>query len=84
MSNYYPVEFTEENIQKLFGHEAAEDENIERLKEYYFKNKVYNKVASDLSLRILVGHKGLPRSTGIRCRSTWYSPAGQAISPASM
>ena len=62
MLNYWPVEFTEENIQRLFGHEAAEDENIERLKEYYFKNDTYDKVAADLSLRILVGHKGVGKS----------------------
>lgn len=62
MPGYYPVNFTEENIQKLFGHEAAEDENYDRLKEYYFKNIIYDKVAADLSLRILVGHKGVGKS----------------------
>ena len=30
------MDFTEENIAALFGHEAAEDEDIERLKSYYF------------------------------------------------
>jgi hypothetical protein len=62
MTHYYPIKFTEENIQKLFGNEAAEDENIDRLKEYYFKNFVYNKITADLSLRILVGHKGVGKS----------------------
>jgi hypothetical protein len=56
------VDFTEANIQKLFGHEAAEDEDIERLKEYYLKNDVYEKIAADLSLRILVGYKGVGKS----------------------
>ena len=54
--------FSEENIQKLFGHEAAEDEVAERLKEYYFKNDTYEQVAADLKLRILVGHKGIGKS----------------------
>ncbi len=54
--------FTEENIRKLFGHEAAEDEDIDRLKEYYFKNDTYAQVATDLPFRILVGHKGIGKS----------------------
>lgn len=48
--------------QRLFGNEAAEDENAERLKEYYFKNETFQKVAVDLPLRILVGHKGIGKS----------------------
>jgi hypothetical protein len=54
--------FTEEKIQLIFGHEAAEDEDLGRLKEYYFKSKIYEKVRADLSLRILVGHKGIGKS----------------------
>ncbi|MFZ5724085.1 MAG: hypothetical protein ACOY33_10560 [Pseudomonadota bacterium] len=30
------MDFTEENIAALFGHEAAEDEDLQRLKGYYF------------------------------------------------
>ncbi|MBI2731495.1 MAG: hypothetical protein HYX40_12225 [Sphingobacteriales bacterium] len=56
------VEFTDENIQKLFGYEDAESEPIERLKEYYFKNETYARVVSDLPIRILVGHKGIGKS----------------------
>lgn len=54
--------FTEENIHKLFGHEAAEDESFERLQSYYIKNKTHDKVMADLPLRILVGHKGIGKS----------------------
>lgn len=54
--------FTEENIQKIFGHEAAEDEKPERLREYYFKSNAYESMRTDLSLRILVGHKGIGKS----------------------
>lgn len=54
--------FSEENIRKLFGHEAAEDEDVVRLKEYYFKNDIYEQVVADLRLRVLVGHKGIGKS----------------------
>ena len=56
------AKFTEENIRKIFGPEAAEDEAIERLKEYYFKSDVYDHIHNDLPLRILVGHKGIGKS----------------------
>ena len=54
--------FGEVQIQKLFGHEAAEDEDPERLREYYFKTSTYEQVVTDLPLRILVGHKGIGKS----------------------
>lgn len=54
--------FTEENIRKLFGCEAAEDEQPERLKEYFFKAPIYEQVIADLPLRIIVGHKGIGKS----------------------
>lgn len=60
------IEFTDENIQKIFGYEDAESESIERLKEYYFKNEIYDRVASDLPIRILVGHKGVGKSALFR------------------
>ena len=56
------VNFNEENIAEIFGHEAAEDEDIDRLKSYYFKGKVYSQVANNLPIRILVGHKGIGKS----------------------
>jgi hypothetical protein len=56
------LSFTEEQIQRIFGHEAAEDEDIERLRQYYFKSAIFEKVAADLPLRILVGHKGIGKS----------------------
>ena len=54
--------FDEESIQKLFGHEAAEDEDPKRLREYYFKTTAYNQVAANVPLRVLVGHKGMGKS----------------------
>jgi hypothetical protein len=56
------VDFTEETIRKIFGHEAAEDEDGERLREYYLKSSTYEQVTADLPLRILVGHKGVGKS----------------------
>lgn len=46
----------------MFGHEAAEDEDPARLREYYFKTSTYEQVFVDLPLRILVGHKGIGKS----------------------
>lgn len=56
------VDFTDENIQLLFGFEDAESEPIERLKEYYLKKDTYDRVTADLPIRILVGHKGTGKS----------------------
>lgn len=56
------MKFDEMTISKLFGAEAAEDEDEERLQQYYFKNDVYDQVVNDLPLRIIVGHKGIGKS----------------------
>ncbi|MDZ8136767.1 MAG: hypothetical protein RM049_15890 [Nostoc sp. DedQUE04] len=56
------LDFTESTIQGLFGHEAAEDEDPKRLKEYYFKGTSYKQVNADQAVRILVGHKGIGKS----------------------
>lgn len=60
------LDFSEKCILQLFGPEAAEDEDIERLKEYYFKGEVYEKIHNDLPLRILVGHKGIGKSAAFK------------------
>ena len=36
------VNFSEDTIRSLFGHEAAEDETIGRLREYYVKTSLYD------------------------------------------
>lgn len=56
------IEFNEETIRSIFGHEAAEDENPARLKQYYLKTDIYNRIKSDISLYLLVGHKGVGKS----------------------
>jgi hypothetical protein len=55
-------DFSDEEIAKLFGNETAEDEDPQRLREYYFKNDLYNQISARLPLRILVGHKGIGKS----------------------
>ncbi len=57
-----PITFTDSTIQALFGHEAAEDEDIHRLRDYYFKGSVFQRATAELPLRILVGHKGIGKS----------------------
>lgn len=56
------VNFSDENIVKLFGHEEAEREEQTRLIEYFVKNNVYSRVRAPLRLRILVGYKGVGKS----------------------
>lgn len=56
------VSFDEKTISQLFGHEAAEDELPERLREYYFRSAAFEQVTADLPLRVLVGHKGIGKS----------------------
>ena len=52
----------DETIQLLFGAEAAEDDDPQRLREFFFKGDVYNRITARLPLRILVGHKGIGKS----------------------
>lgn len=54
--------FTDENIEKMFGKEAAEDEDFSALQSYYIKSATHQKITSDTKLRILVGHKGVGKS----------------------
>lgn len=54
--------FSELEIQRLFGHEAAENEDPSRLREYYFKTATFDQVITELPFRILVGHKGIGKS----------------------
>lgn len=60
------MNFTEETISSLFGSEAAEDEQPQRLKGYYFKSEVYEKIHNNLPLKIIVGHKGIGKSAAFK------------------
>ena len=69
-SNDNKLTFDEDTIRALFGHEAAEDENVERLKKYYLKTDIYEKMKSNIPLFILVGHKGVGKSALIKVLSS--------------
>jgi hypothetical protein len=77
--NTHQITFDDVTIENLFGSEAADYENIDRLREYYFKGKVYERVTADLPLRIVVGHKGIGKSALIRY--AMYEDIAQGILP---
>lgn len=56
------INFTDEVVSKLFGKEAAEDEDFGRLQSYYIKSRTHERLTANLPLRILVGHKGIGKS----------------------
>ena len=60
------VQFTDNAIQSLFGNEAAENENIARLRQYYVKSDPFERMTGDAPLRILVGHKGIGKSALVK------------------
>lgn len=60
------VDFRPEVIYALFGNEDAENESPERLKEYFYRNRAYESLLSDLPIRIVVGHKGVGKSALLR------------------
>lgn len=70
------ITFTEDTIRSIFGHEAAEDENIERLKSYYLKTNIYDSMKSQVPLLILVGHKGVGKSALLKILAAEDKEAG--------
>lgn len=60
------ITFTEEQIVGLFGELAAEDEEIVRFKNSFFKSSTYARIHSSRPLRILVAHKGVGKSALLR------------------
>ena len=56
------VDFTDETIEKIFGADDAENENSERLLEYFYKSEAYEQLTSNLAVRVLVAHKGVGKS----------------------
>lgn len=53
-------------IEALFGAEDAENETVERFRQYFYFNKVFDNLNSPLPIRILVGHKGIGKSALLR------------------
>ena len=60
------IVLNDSTIIDLFGNEAAESESIERLREYFYKNRAYERFDEKLPLRILVGPKGTGKSAIFR------------------
>lgn len=56
------VDLNDQNIQALFGVEDAENEDPDRLKQYFLRNRAYENLVIGLPIRILVGHKGVGKS----------------------
>jgi hypothetical protein len=59
-------QFDDATIEKIFGADDAENENPERFKEYFYRNRAYESLTADLPVRILVGHKGIGKSALLR------------------
>jgi hypothetical protein len=55
-------QFDDATLEKIFGAEDAENENPQRLRQYFFRNKAFESLTADLPIRILVGHKGVGKS----------------------
>lgn len=63
------VDFTHSKIIDIFGNEDAENEKPERLKEYFYRNKSYENIISDIPIGIVVGHKGVGKSALLKMSS---------------
>jgi len=60
------MQFSEEEIRKLFGNEAADDESADELRQYYLKGSAYEKLSQNIPFYMLVGHKGTGKSALFR------------------
>lgn len=60
------MEFDDETIRNIFGTDTAEDDDPDRLRAYFLRNKSYENIRSSLPLRILVGHKGIGKTALLR------------------
>lgn len=58
--------FNDETIASLFGHEAAEREDVSRLKQYFMRRSEYESIRSKLPLKIIVGFKGVGKSAALK------------------
>ncbi|MBW4027269.1 MAG: hypothetical protein HIU93_07665 [Acidobacteria bacterium] len=71
--------FDDPTIQALFGHEAAEQEDLDRLRQYYFKGPTYKRMIADMPLRILVGQKGIGKSALLTVARAEDQENGEAV-----
>jgi hypothetical protein len=71
--------FDDRTIQAIFGHEAAEQEDLRRLQQYYFKGQTFKRMMADLPLRILVGQKGIGKSALLTVAKAEDEDQGKAV-----
>src|ERR1700684_3285442 len=62
--------FSDVEIEKIFGADDAENEMEGRFLEYFYVNGAYESLCSGLPIRILVGHKGVGKSALLK-RAYW-------------
>lgn len=55
-------QFTVDNTEALFGADDAENEDATRFQQYFYRNRAYESLTADQSVRVLVGHKGVGKS----------------------
>ena len=68
LTDFAPREYAlnEETVASLFGHEAAEREDVQRLKQYFLRRSDYEAVVSNLPLKIVIGFKGVGKSAVLK------------------
>lgn len=62
MTSNAKIKFDKATCRAIFGHEAAENDDLDRLRKFYFKSASYEQLRSAGSLAILIGHKGIGKS----------------------
>lgn len=60
------MEFDPNTVELLFGNEAAERDDSERLKSFIFKGSIYQQITSGSPLKMLIGFKGTGKSALMR------------------
>ncbi|MFB2563856.1 P-loop ATPase, Sll1717 family [Rhizobium sp. IMFF44] len=60
------LQFDDLTVEHIFGADDAENENPERFKQYFYRNRAFESLISPLPVRILVGHKGVGKSALLR------------------
>lgn len=57
---------TATDVEKIFGSEAAEAETDERLREYFYRNPLFDEIVSDTPFKVVTGFKGTGKSALMR------------------
>jgi hypothetical protein len=60
------VQLRSGDIEAIFGSEAAEAERDDRLREYFYRNSLFDEVISKTALKLVVGFKGTGKSALMR------------------